>query len=53
MPCFVGNRLTGYDLDSEQELIDQMIKDGVLIADQKNGGYILADKENNKADTIK
>lgn len=53
MPCFAGNRLTGYDLDSEQELIDQMIKDGVLIADQKNGGYILADKENNKVDTIK
>lgn len=26
MPCFVGNRLVGYDLDSEQELIDSLTK---------------------------
>lgn len=24
MPCFAGNRLIGYDLDSEQELIDSL-----------------------------
>ena len=26
MPCFAGNKLIGYDLDSEQELIDGLTK---------------------------
>lgn len=48
MPCFIGNRLVGYDNDSEYQLIEDMIKDGTLIPDLKSCGYILADEEENK-----